>query len=180
MHADFKNLLKDCRDYKRKAQRQMMDLLLPFLLSVCRRYERNQAASQDLVQEALILIFNHIEDCQNEEKPFMGWCKRIAINVCLDKFRKRRIPFEHLEDQAIGLGVAPEVFAQLGAEDILQILDLLPQNQHLVFNLHVIDGYSYSEIGEMLLIKESSARTIFMRARQNLQKIFHSQELTVS
>ena len=81
MKGDFKTLLKGCRNYDRKAQRQMVDLLAPFLTAVCRRYEGVDASAQDLVQETLILIFNHIKDCKPEDKPFMGWCRKIAVNV---------------------------------------------------------------------------------------------------
>ncbi|MFN0173211.1 MAG: RNA polymerase sigma factor [Saprospiraceae bacterium] len=177
MQSDFKTLIKGCRDYDRKAQRQMVNLLVPFLLSVCRRYEGVHAAAQDLVQEALILIFNHIEDCQPEEKPFMGWSKRITVNVCLEKFRKKKIPLEFLESHDITNSLAPEVLDQLGVEDILLTINTLPENQRLVFNLFVIDGYTHNEIGEMLQIKESNARTLLTRARATLQNLLTVQEI---
>ncbi len=177
MQSDFIILLKGCRAYERKAQRQMVDLLAPFLLSVCRRYEGVHAAAQDLMQEALILIFNHIEDCQPEEKPFMGWCKRIAVNVCLEKFRKKKIPLECIDHQVINNSLAPEIFNQLGVEEILRSLNRLPENQRLVFNLFVIDGYSHAEISEMLHIKESNARTLLTRARASLQNNLNAKEI---
>ncbi len=177
MQSDFKTLLKGCRDCERKAQRQMVDLLVPFLLSVCRRYEGAHAGAQDLVQESLILIFNHIEDCQPEEKPFMGWCKRIAVNVSLDKFRKKSIPLEYLDHQELPHFLPPEIFAQLGVEEIMHALNLLPDNQRLVFNLFVIDGYTHAEICDMLHIKESNARTLLTRARATLQSIISTKEI---
>ena len=177
MPSDFIILLKGCRAYERKAQRQMVDLLAPFLLSVCRRYEGVHAAAQDLMQEALILIFNHIGDCQPEEKPFMGWCKRIAVNVCLEKFRKKNIPLECIDHPEINNSLAPEIFNQLGVEEILRSLNRLPENQRLVFNMFVIDGYSHAEISEMLHIKESNARTLLTRARASLQNILTAKEI---
>lgn len=177
MQADFKTLLKGCKACERKAQRQMVDLLAPFLSSVCRRYEGVHAAAQDLVQEALILIFNHIEDCQPEEKLFMGWSKRIAINVCLEKFRKKQIHVTPIEKQVLDNCAAPEIFDQLGVEEILCTLNSLPDNQKLVFNLFVIDGYAHAEIAAMLQIKESHARTLMARARANLQTILTAKEV---
>ena len=81
MPSDFNQLLKFCRNFERKAQRQMVDLLTPYLFSVCKRYERSPADVQDLVQEALILIFNNIEQFRGGETAFLGWCRRIAINT---------------------------------------------------------------------------------------------------
>lgn len=177
MQSEFKVLLKGCRNYERKAQRQMVDRLVPFLLSVCRRYEGAHAAAQDLVQEALILIFNHIEDCQAEEKPFMGWCKRIAVNVCLEKFRKKNIALECMDHLEIQHGLAPEIFDQLAVEEILRALNSLPENQRLVFNLYVIDGYAHAEISDMLHIQESHARTLLTRAKASLQHILSTKEI---
>lgn len=177
MQADFKTLLKACRYYDRKAQRQMVNLLAPFLSSVCRRYESDSVAAQDMVQDALIRIFNHIEDCQAEEKPFMGWCKRIAINVCLEQFRKKKLPLESVEARELNNSLNPEILDQLGFEDILLIINKLPENQRLVFNLFVVDGYSHQEIGEMLHLKESNARTLLTRARATLQNLLTEQAI---
>ena len=177
MQQDFKKLLIDCRNFERKAQRQMVDLLAPFLSSICRRYESPQHCAQDAVQEALILIFNHIEDCQSEEKPFMNWCKRIAINVSLDKFRKKNMMFETGEMPYTDPSLEPEVFNHFGIEEILRALNMIPENQKMVFNLYVIDGYSHAEIGKMLDLKESSARTLLVRARTTLQGIINKKEI---
>lgn len=146
----------------------MVDLLAPFLGSVCQRYERSHAEVQDLVQESLILIFNHIDQCRSSEKEFMGWCRRIAVNVCLQKFRKKQLPVETLESGGDPGGL-PDVFDKMGVEEILRLLDGLPELQRLVFNLHVIDGYSHTEIGQELNIAESYSRTLLTRARTALK-----------
>ena len=176
MTQDFKKLLKECRDFERKAQRQMVNLLSPFLFSICRRYESQHNSAQDLVQESLILIFNHIDDCQPEEKPFWGWCKRIAINVCLEKYRKKNLSIDSMEQAEHQQSIDPEVFNQLGVEEILLALNQLPESQKVAFNLFVIDGCSHAEIGQMLQIKEGSARTLLMRARTTLQGIINQKE----
>lgn len=168
MRPDFNNLLKSCRQYERKAQRQMLDLLAPFLGSVCKRYERSHDGVQDLVQEALILIFNNIEQFRGAEKEFMGWCRRIAVNVCLQQFRKKQVPLEALEAGGDPGGL-PDVFDKMGVDEILRLLDALPPHQRLVFNLHVVDGYSHAEIGDALNITESHSRTLLTRARAALK-----------
>jgi RNA polymerase sigma factor (sigma-70 family) len=176
MKYEFDKLLNDCRNFERKAQRQMVDLLAPFLFSVCKRYAASRENAQDLVQESFILIFNNIQQCQAAEKPFMGWCRRIAVNVCLEKFRKKSIPFENMDHAENDPSAAPDIFDKLGVEEILQLLQLLPENQSIVFNLYVIDGYNHAEIGDILRIKESNSRTLLTRARATLQGILHQKE----
>lgn len=178
MHPEFNKLLKGCRNYDRKAQRQMMDLLLPFLLSICKRYETPCWSAQDLVQESLILIFNNINDARPEERIFMGWCKKVTINTCLGRFRKKQLEQTDLSENLHSF--QPEVFDQLGVEAVVSALRGLPEQQRLVFNLHVVDGYSHAEIATMLQLKESHARTLLTRARTALQDIFRTQAFSAS
>lgn len=170
MQPDFNQILKQCKNFDRKAQRQMVDLLAPFLSSVCKRYVRSAADVQDQVQEALILVFNNIEQFRGGEKEFHFWCRRIAINVCLQKFRKKNVQLESLES---GLDPAeiPDVFSRMGVEEILNALYLLPDNQRVVFNLSILDGYTHAEISQELNIAESYSRTLLTRARSALQDI---------
>lgn len=176
MQADLDLLLKSCKAYDRKAQRQMVDRLAPFLSSVCKRYESSQAGVQDLVQDALILIFNNIEQCRGEEKVFLGWCRRIAINVCLQKIRKKNLLVDTL-DNCPDPGIIPGVYSQMGVDEILQLLERLPKNQRLVFNLSVLDGYTHAEISQELHIAESNSRALLARARAALQDILTKKEL---
>ncbi len=153
----------------------MVDLLAPFLASVCKRYERTPADVQDSVQEALILIFNNIEQFRGEESQFRYWCQRIAINVCLQKFRKKSLLLESLD---IGPEPSefPDIFSKMGVDEIMKMLDCLPDNQRVVFNLNVLDGYSHTEIGRELNIAVSHSRTLLTRARATLQGIISKKE----
>lgn len=168
----MKNLIQGCRNYNRKSQREMVNHLNPYLYTICCRYADEKNTAQDLLQEALILIFNNIKSfSSNEEYAFKAWCKRIAINNALGKKRKKRLLVDNnVEDTEISNSIPPSIDSRLNVEDILNLLDYLPENQKMVFNLAVIDGYSHREIAEILKIPEGSSRTFLMRARQYLQE----------
>lgn len=154
----------------------MLDLLAPFLLGVCRRYERSDAEVQDRVQEALIRIFNNMDQCRGEEKAFWVWCRRIAIHVCLQAFRKKRVPTEVMDSDAHHNSAPPDVLGKMGVDDILALLGTLPENQRIVFNLYVLDGYSHAEIARELNLAESHSRTLLTRARAALQALITQKE----
>jgi RNA polymerase sigma factor (sigma-70 family) len=175
MPLDFNQTLNYCKNFERKAQRQVVDLLAPFLFSVCKRYERSTADIQDRVQEALILIFNNIEQFRGGEKEFMHWSQRIAINVCLQKFRKKNFLLEAM-DTCHEPVESPDIFSKMGVDEILQVLDILPDNQRIVFNLSVLDGYTHAEISQEMNIEISHSRTLLTRARAALQDIILQKE----
>jgi len=165
-----KNIIKACRQLDRKAQREMVNHLSPYLYVICRRYSKQHEDAQDLLQESLIAIFNNIEKCKTNEIPgFKAWCRRIAINKALEKKRKRGLSLETLT--VVSVATIPAIQSQLNVTDILSLLSQLPENQRIVFNLSVMDGFSHREIGKILNIQESSSRTFLTRARQKLQKL---------
>ncbi len=172
----MKELLQGCRKLDRKAQREMVNHLSPFLFPLCRRYSNTQEDAKDLLQEALILIFNNIKQCSsNEKRVFLGWCRRIAINNALAKKRKKGFEMKAIEKAEIANGQAPIINSKLNVDDILNLLNILPTNQRMVFNLAVVDGYTHKEIAKLLAIKESNSRTLLTRARQTLQSLINKE-----
>ena len=59
---------------------------------------------------------------------------------------------------------------RLTAQDILKLLDHLPDLHRMVFNLYEIDGYSHEEVASALNIPVSSSRTYLSRAKEKLKK----------
>jgi len=171
-------LIQNCKDLDRKAQREIVNHLSPFLFNICRRYSHNHEDAKDLLQESLIQVFNSMDKCQAEDKvTFFAWSRRIAINKALMKKRKKGFEFETIQSNNHNNAVNPGIQSKLNVQDILKLLNLLPQNQSLVFNLSVIDGYSHAEIAKLLNVKESSSRTFLTRARQALQQLIQKQEI---
>ena len=66
--------------------------------------------------------------------------------------------------------VEPEAISKLSHDDLLKIVQTLPDGYRQVFNLSVIEGYSHREIGEMLGIAAVSSRSNLSRAKQLLRK----------
>jgi len=176
----LEKLIKSCKNKDRKAQREMVDQLAPYLFGICRRYAAQAEDARDLLQDAFIRIFNHIDQCQTNEYAFRSWCKTITVNVALSKLRKKGLGNKvEINDFVCGVA-APKVYGKINAHDILKLLEKLPEKQKLVFNLSVLDGYSHKEIAEMLGIGESSSRTFLVRARGRLQKLIQAQEINVT
>ncbi|MEO3205480.1 sigma-70 region 4 domain-containing protein, partial [Parabacteroides distasonis] len=62
----------------------------------------------------------------------------------------------------------------LSADDLLACVAQLPSGYRTVFNLYAIEGYTHSEIAEMLHVQEATSRSQFIRARNALQKSVQS------
>ena len=64
----------------------------------------------------------------------------------------------------------PNLLASLSNEELLILINKLPTGYRIVFNLYVIDGYSHSEIGEMLGVSENTSKSQLSRAKELLRK----------
>ena len=59
----------------------------------------------------------------------------------------------------------------INANDLLKIIQAIPEGYRVVFNLFAIEGYSHKEIAERLGVTESTSKSQFSRARKMLRKI---------
>lgn len=171
-------LLQGCKKKDRLAQRDMVDYLAPLLWGTCRRYESDQTQIQDLVQDALVLIFQHIHECNDHVASFIAWSKKITINVCLEKYRKKKIRLEYVIDYPEVTDTSSTLESEIDTEAMLLALDQLPDTAKMVFNLYIMEGYSHKEIGQALGIQESSSRALLNRAKAMLKTIFQKKEMT--
>jgi RNA polymerase sigma factor (sigma-70 family) len=173
---DLANIILRCKNNERVAQNYLYNKYAPSLYSICLRYLKSSDVSQDVLVQGFYKILNNINDFKNEGS-FEGWMKRIVINESLMELRKRKnfsltIPIEEVNYQ-----LEAEVNDQLSYEEILSMLDELPDGYRTVFNLYAIEGYKHREIAELLGISVNTSKSQLILARRKLQSIFKKKSL---
>ena len=63
-----------------------------------------------------------------------------------------------------------EQYPQLEADDLLRLVQALPEGYRTVFNLHAIEGYAHFEIAEQLNISEGTSKSQLSRAKELLRQ----------
>ncbi len=126
--------------------------------------------AEDILQTGFIKVFRHIGQFKFEGS-FEGWIRKVIVNTALKCCQRKRIRFDELHPEMTQVpGVEPYVYSLLGEADVLHLIRQLPEGYRLVFNLHVIEGYSHEEIASMLGIKDSTSRSQLVKARRMLQQ----------
>ena len=165
-----KQLIKDCQNYKKPAQFELVKRYSGMLMTVCRRYVLDQSSAKDVLQESFIRIFSNINSYK-ATGSFEAWMRTITIRCALRWLKKRASKKEtmitEINDTKI---IEPAIFAQMGEEEIIKLVQGLPEGFRAVFNLNIIEGYSHKEIAKLLNITESTSRSQLTRARRMLQK----------
>ena len=168
---DEQELIQGCIAARPKAQKALFDIYAPKLYVVCLRYLKDQMRAQDVLQDTFVKIFAHIGNYKSEG-AFEGWLKRIAVNTCLDQLRKDKKLLTDVSLDDISHKLAHQDYSaeKLMADDLLKLVQALPDGYRTVFNLFAIEGFSHQEIAQQLSISESTSKTQYLRARAYLKE----------
>lgn len=159
-------LIALCTSNNRAAQKELYDILLPYLNVTCQRYLNNQSDRSDVLQETFISLFKNLHQFDINKAGFQTWAARIAINCCLKSNEKsKRKATEKLIISIHEPHVSPEVLSTLTNEELLLWFKKMPENYYAVFNLFIVDGFSHREISEILNIDEALSRKRLARSK---------------
>ncbi len=142
-------------------------------MGIGRTYVKSEDLAQEITQDTFLKFFDTVGRL-NEEVVLKPWLRRIAVNTAIDYYRKNQKFRFHEEADGNSLLVTQEnAIEQLGYQEIIALLQQLPDDQQLIFNLYEVDGYSHKEIAERLSISESSSRVYLTRAKHKLRHLIH-------
>lgn len=155
--------------------------LSPKLLGVCRRYIKDIATAEDIVQDAFIVAIQKERELKNKE-ALNGWLCRIVINRAINYLKtKQKLNFssltnlEYIEEtnemNIIELDKKSALLASdFSNKELLEAIDSLSENHKSVFNLYIIDGFSHFEISKLLNVSVGTSKSSLSRARKNIQE----------
>ena len=162
-------LISRCGDNDRRAQRLLYDRFAPLLMAVCRRYV-GPAQAEDVMQDSFVRVFQYLAQYRNEGS-FEGWIRRVCVNTCIRHLEKaKRLTVDYYGDGIPEHAVEPDVISRMSADELIKVIDSIPDGYKTVFNLSVIEGFPHKEIAQLLGIEESSSRSQLTKARKYIQR----------
>jgi RNA polymerase sigma-70 factor (ECF subfamily) len=160
----------------REAYGQLVAKYQPRLLRVVTQMVRHHAEAEDLVQEAFLQAYTHLNTFQ-QKSSFFTWLYRIAVNLVISQRRRKRpaVSLDALRDVA---GEEPADRHELPADRLLRLerstalraaLAKLDADHQDVLVLRAVQGFEYREIGTLLGLKMGTVRSRLHRARLSLR-----------
>lgn len=180
MDETLQLILTGCRRGDALAQRRLFDRYKTPLFAVCLRYARDRPEAQDMLQDAFLVIFRDLGQYRGEG-PLEAWLRRVTVRSALQSLRRKNPlrfaeDFDTLPPDHCGPCLPDE---EMNCEAILRMVQQLPQGYRTVFNLRCMEAFSYPEIAAELRIAESSVRSQYTRACQQLREMVERMLLTV-
>ncbi|MER8447515.1 RNA polymerase sigma factor [Mesorhizobium sp. M1066] len=153
------------------------------LYRIARGVVRNDSEAEDIVQEAYVRAFAHLEAFRGDSS-LATWLSRIVINEALGRLRKRRrtvaLP-ENPQAEIIRFPLNPSDDPErtMAQRQILQLVeratDSLPDVYRTVFVARVIEGLSIEETADLLGVRPQTVKTRLHRARALVRKALDDQ-----
>ncbi len=166
---DLDETLKGCRKNVSSAQRELFENHKRLAMKICSKYASNDIEAEEMLMDGFLKIFKNIEKYDNKY-PFVAWFSRVMVNASIDYFRKNhsRVVFSDIEEVQ-NINFSPESLDILSVNEILDFVRKLSPVYRSIFSLSVIDGYSHTEIADMLGVTESAVRGNLSKAKSRLQ-----------
>jgi len=173
VYANEDMLIEKCIEWDRHAQNVLYNKYASTMFAVCCRYSRNTEEAEDVLQEGFMKVFEHINKFR-KEGSLEGWIRRIMVNTAIQKFRNRKneLKVVDLESSHAELNqfYTDDILSQIGAKELIGMIQNLPPAYQMVFNLYVFEGLKHREIAEQLGVSEGTSKSNLFDARAILQK----------
>ena len=168
-------LLQLCLEGKQRAQLEIYNRYYKAMYNTALRIVKDGAEAEDVMQESFLNAFTKLHTFKGDV-TFGAWLKRIVINNSIYHYRKQQKKQEvNLDEIMYKVEDNDEVATdhggtELKAQKVLETMKRLKDNYRISLTLHLIEGYDYEEISQIMDISYANCRTTISRAKESLRK----------
>ena len=135
------------------------------------KYTKDEDKALLILNDGFLKVFQKIGTFRSEGS-LEGWIRRLIYHTLADFYKKensyiRFIQFELPTEKPSQAAPADP----LEFQDLISLLDRIPERSSAVFRLFAIEGYSHEEIGEMMNISTGTSKWHLSHARERLRSL---------
>ena len=164
-------LIERCRQGDADALGELYKAYAQRMRGVCRRYVSDEQAVDDVLHDAFVIIFTSFDRLRDARKA-EAWMMAITRNVASKyKDHLEALPTAPLEAAAnVSIPSEEATVRGIPLDEVMRMIDRLPEGYAKVFRLSVFEGMSHKEIAALLGIEPHSSSSQLTRAKKMLQK----------
>lgn len=168
---EITRLIERCRQGDTEALGYLYKAYAQKMRGVCRRYISDEQAIDDVLHDAFVIIFTSFDRLRDARKA-EPWIMAITRNVA-SKYKEHRNAVSTVPIEDVEKIVVPEQESStkgIPFEEVMRMVDRLPEGYARVFKLSVFEGMTHKEIAAVLGIEPHSSSSQLSRAKKMLQK----------
>jgi len=172
-------IIQGCLSNDRRSQELLYRHFFPRMLAMCRRFTSDEDRLISIINDGMLRVFRNLNQFDGRGS-FEGWVRRIVFRSLSNHFRKdekyMRIIFMEDKEKIAQAAALSELYY----EDLMSLVDSLPEMMKKVFERYAILGMSHKEIGEELNISDGTSKWHLSKAREKLREKLISKNLMVN
>lgn len=174
--TDLKTLVVRAKNGDADALGQIYEMYAPKMRRVCARLLNNESdVVDDLLHDSFVLAYTSLDSLQDAEK-LGAWLAAIIRNVTLRYLEVSAAQdskyLSTLQDSdPCLLDTSSATDAKIITDELMAVIDKLPEGYQKILRLHIFEGYSHQDIAMMLGIAPHSSSSQLSRAKSALRKM---------
>lgn len=164
-------LIQGCIRNDRRAQEKLYKKFFPTMMSMCMKYTRDEDKALLILNDGFLKVFQKLGSFRHEGS-LEGWIRRLVYHTLSDFYKKENTYIKFIKlDMPDNMEIRLDPADNLEFQDLIGLLDKIPERSAEVFRLFAIEGYSHEEIGNMMHISEGTSKWHLSNARERLRNI---------
>ena len=174
--SELQELIQGCARNERAAQEKMYRLFYGRMMAVVRRYIDHAEQAEEVLNNGFLRAFQKVEQ-YTFQGSFEGWLRKIVFHAVSDyvkqnvKYNDKIVLIE--KDEYVHKDHADRMYYN----QLLQLVQSLPDATRAVFNMYVMEGFTHKEIGKLLGISEGTSKWHLSEGRRQLKGKIEKLEL---
>ncbi|MBL7766996.1 MAG: sigma-70 family RNA polymerase sigma factor [Chitinophagaceae bacterium] len=163
-------LIHGCKEGKRAAQEKLYKMFYPKMMSMVKRYtnQHQYHLAEEILNNGFLKVFQKV-DSYKFEGSFEGWVRRVIYHSIFDYVRQNiryteKVVFVE-KDEVIN----NNLISNMQYEELLKLVQELPDTTRAVFNMYVMEGMPHKEISNHIGISEGTSKWHLFEARRILK-----------
>jgi len=158
----------------RTAQETLYQYTYTEIGAVVSTYAKDRSEHDWIFNLGMLRVFTSL----GKFKPgtnFLGWARTIIVRACIDHLRSNKSYLSKLSPIDTQYNLSSKDFESMmnsiDTEEIIALIQKLPVNQKLIFNLYEMEGYSHKEIHELTDININTSKWLLSKAKKTLREM---------
>ena len=175
-NQNIEQLVELCKSGNQKAQLEIYNRYYKAMYNISFRIVKDRFEAEDIMQDSFLSAFTKLNTIK-ESTTFGSWLKRIVINNSIYHYKKNNryndVPLDDvlykIEDDNQGVS-SDSALTNLKVKQVLETMRLLKDNYRVCLTLHLIEGFDYDEISDIMKMSYANCRTTISRAKESLRQ----------
>lgn len=176
--SELEQLIQGCIRNERGAQEKLYHLFYPRMMALVRRYIDHEMQAEEVLNNGYLRAFQKIKQ-YNFQGSFEGWLRKIVFHAVADYVKQNTRYSTQIvlveKDQFVHQDHAEKLYY----DQLLQLVQALPEATRNVFNMYVMEGFTHKEIGNILGISEGTSKWHLSEGRRVLKERIEKMELNL-